>query len=103
VEDPELVARIAPGETAPRETVKVGTSTTITETETVEVLDNVAGAIPVEPVIVRVKLARVGTAAQLTDNMVPETLAVQPVKAGLVEKATVPAKPLIATNDSVEV
>jgi hypothetical protein len=103
VEDPELVARILDGETGPVETVKVGTRAAVTETDTVVVLDNVLGAVPVMPVIVIVKLAGVGTAVQLTDKVVPETLAVQPVEAALVENATVPAKPLIAANDSVEV
>ena len=40
---------------------------------------------------------------QLTVRTVPETLAVQPVGAALVENVTVPENPLIAENDSVEV
>ena len=74
-----------------------------TLTVTLVVLDNVVGAVPVVPVIVRVKLAGDGTAVQLTVSVVPETLAVHPVEAGLVEKVTVPLKPLIAVNDSAEV
>jgi len=101
VEVPELVARILDGATAPRETVKVGTPPA--ETETVVVLASVLGAVPVVPVIVRVKVAGVGTAVQLTVKTVPETLAVQPVGATLVENVTVPENPLIAVNDSVEV
>jgi hypothetical protein len=100
-EVPELVARTSAGVTAPRETVKVCTPPTLTET--VVVLDNVTGAVPVVPVMVRVNVAGVGKAVQLTERVVPETLAVQPVEAALVENATVPAKPLIGVNDSVEV
>jgi hypothetical protein len=103
VEDPELVARILDGATGPVETVKVGTSAAVTETETVVVLDNVLGAVPVVPVIVRVKLAGLGTAVQLTERDVAETLAVQPVGAALVENETAPENPLIAVNDSAEV
>jgi hypothetical protein len=55
------------------------------------------------PVIVRVKLAGVGTAVQLTVKTVVATLAVQPAGAALVENDTVPEKLLIAVNDSVEV
>jgi hypothetical protein len=101
VEDPELVARILDEETGPRETVKVCVPPTATGTFTV--LDNVAGAEPVVPVKVRVKVAGLGTAVQLTDKLVPETLAVQPVGAALVENETAPEKPLIAANDNVEV
>ena len=101
VEVPEVVARILAGATAPRETVKVGAAPT--EAETVVVLDNVLGAVPVVPVIVRVKVAGDGTAVQLTVNTVPETLAVQPVGAALVENVTTPENPLIAVDDKVEV
>jgi hypothetical protein len=100
-EVPELVARILAGVTAPRETVKVGAPPT--ETETVVVLDNALGAEPVVPVIVRVKVAGVGTEVQLTVKTVPETLAVQPVGAALVENVTTPENPLIAVKDNVEV
>jgi hypothetical protein len=54
-------------------------------------------------VIVRRKAAGVGTAVQLTVKTVVATLAVQPVGAALVENETVPAKPLTAVDDSVEV
>ena len=101
VDVPESVARILAGLTAPSETVKVGTPPT--ETETVVVLASVVGAVPVVPVIVRVKVAGVGTAVQLTVKTVPETLAEQPVGAALVENETVPENPLIAVNDNVEV
>jgi hypothetical protein len=57
----------------------------------------------VEPVIVKLKVAGVGTAVQLTVKTVPDTLAVQPVGAALVENETVPENPLIALNDSAEV
>ena len=40
---------------------------------------------------------------QLTVNVVPETLAVQPVGAALVENETGPVKPLIPVNDSADV
>ena len=73
-----------------------------TLTATLVVLDNV-GAVPVVPVMVRVKLAGDGTAVQLTVRVVPETVAVHPVGAALVENVTVPEKPLMAVNDSVEV
>ena len=81
------------------------TSAWVTETATPPgtVLDNVLGAVPVVPVTVRVKVAGVGRAVQLTDKTLPETLAVQPVGAALVENETVPANPLIAANESVEV
>jgi hypothetical protein len=75
----------------------------VTVTDTVVVLESVFGAVPVVPVMVRVKVAGVGTAVQLTVKTVPETLAVQPVGAALVEKATVPENPLIAVDDRVEV
>jgi hypothetical protein len=101
VDVPELVARTPAGVTAPRETVKVGTAPTATET--VVVLESVFGVVPVVPVIVKVKVAGLGTAVQLTVKTVPETLAVQPVGAALVENATVPENPLIAVNDNVEV
>ena len=81
--------------------MKVGTAPTATET--VVVLESVLGAVPVVPVMVRVKVAGVGTAVQLTVRTVPETLAVQPVEAALVENATLPEKPLIAVNDNVDV
>ena len=100
VDVPELVASILDGVTAPRETVKVGVAPAI---ETVVVLERVVGAVPVVPVIVRVKVAGDGIATQLRVNTVPETLAVQPVGAALVENVTVPENPLIAENDSVEV
>jgi hypothetical protein len=103
VEDPELVARTSAGATGPRDTVNVGTSAAVTETETVAVLDNVAGVVPVVPVMVIVKLAGVGTAVQLTVKTVPETLAVQPVGAKLVENETAPENPLIAVDDNVDV
>jgi hypothetical protein len=101
VEVPELVARILNGVTAPRETVKVGAPPTATET--VVVLESVLGVVPVVPVMVSVKVAGEGTAVQLTVKTVPETLAVQPVGATLVENETVPENPLIAVNDNVEV
>jgi hypothetical protein len=101
VEVPELVARMLVGETGPRETVKVGAP--FTATETVVDLDNVLGADPVVPVMVRVKVAGLGTEVQLTVKTVPETLAVQPVGAALVENETVPENPLIVVNDSAEV
>jgi hypothetical protein len=100
VDVPELVARILDGATAPRETVKVGVPRTVTGMLTV--LDNVLGAVPVVPVIVRVKLAGLGTAVQLTVKTVPETLAVQPVGAALVENETAPEKALIGVNEMVE-
>jgi len=74
-----------------------------TLTATLVVLDNVVGAVPVVPVMVSVKLAGDGTAVQLTVRVVPETVAVHPVGAALVENVTVPEKPLMAVNDSVEV
>jgi hypothetical protein len=101
VEDPELVARIVDGETRPRETVKVGAPFTATETDVV--LESVLGAVPVVPVTVRVKVAGLGTAVQLTDKVVPDTLAVQPVGATLVENETVPENKLMGVNDSPEV
>jgi hypothetical protein len=101
VEDPELVARILDGETGPRETVKVCAPPT--ETGTFSVLDNVAGPDPVVPFTVRVKVAGLGTELQLTVRVVPETLAVQPVGAALVENETLPENPLIEANDNVEV
>jgi hypothetical protein len=67
------------------------------------VLESVFGVVPVEPVIVRVKLAGVGTAVQLTVKTVVATLAVQPVGAALVENVTVPENALIAVNESAEV
>src|SRR2546426_12219809 len=67
------------------------------------VLDKVLGAVPVVPVIVRLNGFGVGVAVQLTVNVVPETVAVQPVGAALVEKVTVPVNPLIAAEDNVEV
>ena len=73
-----------------------------TETDSVLVLDKVLGAVPVAPVMVRVKVAGLGTAVQLTVKTVPETLAVQPVGAPLEEKATVLENPLIEANDSAE-
>jgi len=74
-----------------------------TETDRVLVLDKVLGAVPVVPVIVRLNGFGVGVAVQLTVRVVPETVAVQPVGAALVEKVTVPVKPLIAAEDNVEV
>jgi hypothetical protein len=100
VEDPELVARIVDGETGPRETVKVGAPFTATETDVV--LASVLGAVPVVPVTVRVNGFGVGIAVQLTDKVVPDTLAVQPVGAVLVENVTAPENPLIAVNDNAE-
>jgi hypothetical protein len=73
-----------------------------TEIDSVPILDNVLGAVPVAPVMVRVKVAELGTAVQLTVKTVPETLAVQPVGAALVENVTVPENPLIAVNEIVE-
>jgi len=101
VEEPEFVARILAGETVPRETVKVGATPTVTETGAV--LDSVLGLVPVVPVMVKVKVEGLGTLVQLTVRVVPETLAVQPVGAALVENVTVPVKPLIATKDSADV
>jgi hypothetical protein len=101
VDVPELVARTLDGTTGLSEIVKVGTPPT--ETETLVVLESVLGAVPVVPVIVRVKVAGVGTAVQLTVKTVPETLAVQPVEAALVENETTPENPLIAVNDNAEV
>jgi hypothetical protein len=101
VEVPELVARTLAGTTAPRETVKVGTAPTATET--VVVLASVFGVVPVVPVIVRLKVAGLGIEVQLRVRTVPETLAVQPVGAALVENVTVPENPLIAVNDNAEV
>jgi hypothetical protein len=104
VEDPEFVARTSEGVAGPRETVKVcGGGGGCTVTVTGVVLESVFGVVPVEPVIVRVKLAGVGTAVQLTVKTVVATLAVQPVGAALVENVTVPENALIAVNDSVEV
>ena len=77
--------------------------TTVTPTWTVVVLDNALGAVPVVPVIVRVNVFGVGSAVQLTLNVVPETVAVQPVEAALAEKVTGPVKPLIPVNDKVDV
>ena len=74
-----------------------------TATDRVLVLDNVFGLVPVVPVIVRLNGFGVGVAVQLTVSVVPETLAVQPVGAELVENVTVPVKPLIAVDDNVEV
>jgi len=73
------------------------------DTDRVLVLDKVLGAVPVVPVIVRLNGFGVGVAVQLTVRVVPETLAVQPVGAALVENVTVPVNPLIAADDSVEV
>jgi hypothetical protein len=73
-----------------------------TVTGTLAVLDSVLGAVPVVPVIVRVKLAGVGTAVQLTDKLVPETLAVQPVGAALVDNETLPENPLIGATEIVD-
>jgi hypothetical protein len=101
VEVPELVARIPTGVTAPSETPKVGAG--LTETGTLIVLVKVLGAEPVVPVTVRVKLAGLGTAVQLTLKRVPETLAVHPVGAILVENETAPENPLIEVNDNVDV
>ena len=101
VDVPELVASILDGVTAPRETVKVGTAPTATEI--VVVLASVFGALPVVPVIVRLKVAGLGTEVQLTVRVVPETLAVQPVGAVLVENVTAPEKPLITVKDKAEV
>src|SRR5437879_13669514 len=95
----EFVARILDGVTGPRATLK---EDCVTLTTTLVVLDNVVGAVPVMPVIVRVKLAGDGIAVQLTVSVVPETLAMHPVGAALVENVTVPLKPLIAVNDSAE-
>jgi hypothetical protein len=74
-----------------------------TVTETVVVLANVFGAVPAVPVIVRLKVGGLGVAVQLTVSVVPETLAVQPVGAALVENETGPAKPLIPVKDRDEV
>src|SRR5207245_1470304 len=61
-------------------------------------------AVPVVPVIVSIKLDGVGTAVQLTVNVVPATVAVHDdVGEALVENATVPLKPLIAVKDRAEV
>jgi len=79
---------------------KSGPGTTVTETGFV--LDNVLGLVPVVPVMVKVKVDGLGTLVQLTVKVAPETLAVQPVGAALVENVTAPAKPLIATDDNVE-
>lgn len=103
MEDPELVARTLDGVTGPVETVKEGITCTTTVTETVVVLDNVLGAVPVVPVTVRVNGLGVESAVQLTVRVVPDTLAVQPVGAALVENETAPENPLIAVNDNVEV
>ena len=100
MDEPEFVARILDGVTGPRATLK---EDCVTLTTTLVVLDNVVGAVPVMPVIVRVKLAGDGIAVQLTVSVVPETLAMHPVGAALVENVTVPLKPLIAVNDSAEV
>jgi hypothetical protein len=101
VEDPELVARTLAGVTVPSETVKVAAPDTATETDVV--LASVLGAVPVVPVTVRANGFGLGAAVQLTVKTVPETLAVQPVGAALVENVTVPENPLIAVNDNVEV
>jgi hypothetical protein len=74
-----------------------------TITVTLAVLESAAGAVPVVPVIVKVKVAGAGTAVQLTVRTVPDTLAVQPVGATPVENVRVPENPLIAVNDNVEV
>src|SRR2546425_11310343 len=71
--------------------------------KTIVVLESWLGAVPVVPVIVRLNGFGVGVAVQLTVRVVPETLAVQPVGAALVENVTVPVNPLIAADDSVEV
>src|SRR2546428_508186 len=70
---------------------------------TIVVLESWLGAVPVVPVMVRLNGFRVGVAVQETVNVVPETLAVQPVGAALVENETGPVKPLIPVNDSVDV
>jgi hypothetical protein len=101
VDVPELVARTLAGVTAPRDTVKVAAPDTATETEVV--LARVLGAVPVVPVTVSANGFGVGAAVQLTVKTVPETLAVHPVGAALVENVTVPENPLIALNDRVEV
>jgi len=102
VDEPELVASMLVGETAPRATVKVGVPPTVTETSVV--LESVVGEVPVVPVIVNMKLDGLGTAVQLTLNVVPDTVAVHDdVGDALVENATLPVKPLIAVNDSAEV
>src|SRR3989441_12352660 len=71
--------------------------------KTIVVLESWLGAVPVVPVIVRLNGFGVGVAVQLTVNVVPETVAVQPVGAALVENVTVPVNPLIAADDNVEV
>src|SRR2546425_11850006 len=71
--------------------------------KTIVVLESWLGAVPVVPVIVRLNGFGVGVAVQLTVRVVPETLAVQPVGATLVENVTAPVNPLIAVEDSVEV
>jgi hypothetical protein len=73
-----------------------------TPTIIVLVLDRVLGAVPVVPVRVRVKPAGLGTAVQLIVKTVPETLAVHPVGAALVEYVTVPENVLIGVNEIVE-
>src|SRR2546425_9076630 len=71
--------------------------------KTIVVLESWLGAVPVVPVIVRLNGFGVGVAVQLTVNVVPETLAVQPVGAALVENETGPVKPLMPVNDSADV
>ena len=75
----------------------------VTLTVTVVVLDRVAGPVTFVPVIVSMKLDGLGTAVQLTVSVVPDTVALHPVEATLVENTTVPVNPLIGVNDSAEV
>jgi hypothetical protein len=103
VEDPELVARMVEGVTALRETVKVGTTTTIIVTETVVVLESVFGAVPVIPVTGTLNPGAGCPAVQETERTAPENEAVQSAGTAPAENVTVPANPLTGVTVQVEV
>jgi hypothetical protein len=99
VEVPLVVARTEAGVTALAAIVKFGPGT-VTDTSTVR--DRVLGDVPVVPVTITVNPV-VGNGLHETDRTAPLNVAVQPVGTVPAANATVPAKPLTAVTEMVEV
>ena len=99
VDTPLLVARTAVGVTALAEMVKLAPGTV---TGTFTLRDSVLGAVPVVPVTMTVN-PEVGNGLHETDKTAPVKDAVQPVGTVPAVNVTVPAKPLIAVTDMVDV
>ena len=100
VDDPEFVARILDGVTGLRVTVKLDC---VTMTETLVVLDSVAGAVPVVPVTSTVNPGEGCPAEQVTDRTAPENEATQSAGTAPAVSVTDPENPLIGVTTQVEV